>query len=143
MAISYVGAVLLEEDRDALLVAAGHRENEQMKDWLEVAHHMTLCMGAAKGDYVEWVGRHVMLKVIAFGSLFFEDGSGVAAVQVECEAPSKNAVKHVTIAHTKNVKGLPAKSNDITNWEPMPEPITVRALVREIEHKKPEPAAAS
>lgn len=140
MAISYVGAVLLEEDRDALLVAAGHRENEQMKDWIEVAHHMTLCTGAAKGDYVEWVGRAVMLKVIAFGSLFFDDGTGIAAVQVECEAPSKNAVKHITIAHANGVK--PMKSNDITNWEPVPEPITVRALVREVEHKKPEPAVA-
>lgn len=141
MAISYVGAVILEDDRDALLVAVGHRENPAMQGWIEVAHHMTLCMGEPKGDFADWVGKHVVLKVVAFGSLFFEDGTGIAAVRVECDAPSKNAIKHVTIAHSKGVK--PMKSNDITAWEPMDIAIVVRAQVQAVEHKKPEPAGAA
>lgn len=131
MGVSYTAAVLHEEDRDALLIAAGHRENSAMQNWIEKAHHMTMCMGAASGEISEWLNREVELRVVAFGCLFFEDGSGIAAVKVETDVPSKNSIKHITIAHANGVK--PKQSNDITNWVSLDAPIVVRGLVREVE----------
>lgn len=132
--VSFTGAMVLEEDRDALLVAAGHRENPAMQGWEEKGEHMTLCLGpAASAGFEEWLNKEVTITVTAFGALFFENGAGIAAVKVECDAPSVNGTKHITIAYDKIGGIKPRQSNDITDWTPLPEPFSVRALVREIE----------
>lgn len=132
--VSFTGAMLLEDDRDSLLVRAGHRENPAMAGWEEKAEHMTLCLGPASSEgFEEWLNREVEITVVAFGSLFFENGSGIAAVRVECDAPSKNDVKHITIAYDKANGVKPKQSNDIQEWTTLPEPFKLRALVREVE----------
>jgi hypothetical protein len=138
--ISYTGIVLVEEDRDALLVAAGHRENENMNGWLEVAHHVTLNLGPAKKPEIQAaLGAVVEIMVVAFGSLFVEDGVGIAAVRVALpeHLPFDNAVPHITVAHHTAMKAK--QSNDIQEWVPLPEPLVVRGMVQEVPFPKREP----
>lgn len=128
---SYTAVVLDEKSRDALLTMSGVRENDQMQGWKEVAEHMTMFMGSDGRDQVlPLLGKVFTLEVTAFGSLFRSEGVGIAAVQVECEAPSKNSVKHITVARHKDV---PAKtSNEITEWTRLATPLRLTGIVQEV-----------
>lgn len=141
--ISYTGVVLIETDRDALLVAAGHRENAAMQGWKEIAHHVTLNLGPAKKPEIQAaLGSTVEIAVVAFGSLFFEDGVGIAAVRVGVpeHLPFDNKVPHITVAHHPDVKAK--QSNDIQEWVPLPKPMIVRGMVQEVPFPKREPVAS-
>lgn len=138
MAVSYTCVLLNEPDRDALLVAAGVHENERMAGWEIKAHHMTICLKKSENpDVLDMIGSVVTLKVVAFGSLFLEGNTGIAAVKVEPpeSLPVDNKTPHITMAHAKGVK--PKQSNDIAEWVALPEPFFVSGIVTEVEYKQP------
>ena len=53
----------------------------------------------------------------------------VIAVAVETECESLNNTKHITLC-TLTPKGRPVQSNNITDWQPLPTPITLHGTVK-------------
>jgi hypothetical protein len=137
--ISYTGVILVEEDRDALLVAAGHRENEKMIGWVEVGHHVTLHTGPAPAEIQPALGNVEIVEVTHFGALFFENGTGIAAVKVKLpeHLTCKNDTPHITVARHADVK--PKTSNEIVEWVPVETRVLLRGIVTEVPFPKREP----
>lgn len=95
--------------------------------WDLVCHHMTTNMGGAvNGPAHAYLGQKVALKATHFAK-----GLLVAAVLVECEVPSTNANKHVTLAVDKANGGKPVMSNKLSEWEKM-EDISLTGTVMEV-----------
>lgn len=135
MGVSYTGVVLDDNDQHGLIIRSGVHENELMADWEVKAHHLTICMGKSKNAAVlEQIGQAIDLKIVAFGSLFFEGTKGIAAVKVQVPdtLPVDNKVPHITLAHAPGVK--PKQSNDIVEWIELPEPFLVTGIVQEVDH---------
>jgi len=134
--MAYTAVVLTPESRDLLL--ARFRGNLQFnglpEGWVVKAHHMTVDMKpAAKSMAADMIGQTVTLEVVRIGIDFSGPSEGILAVEVKCCVPSKNAIKHVTVAHHPNVK--PVKSNDITDWTPVlesDEPAILTGVVQEV-----------
>lgn len=138
MASVYTAVVLNEESRADLLSCFGEGTRLGLsfgESWVIKAHHMTIdTKPAAKAGVADIVGKEFTLEVKAFGMMMVSPGEGICAVRVECAAPSKNAIKHVTVAHSTGVK--PMMSNSITEWkEHVGEPIVLRGTVVEVESK--------
>lgn len=125
----YTAVVLDDASRADLLSCYGEGLD---KEWLVKAHHMTIeTKSAEKAGVADIVGKEFTLEVKAFGEMMVGPGVGIVAVRVECAAPSKNTVKHVTVAHHKEVK--PFRANEITEWkEHVGEPIVLRGVVKEV-----------
>lgn len=79
-------------------------------------HHCTLSMGIRKGAEI---GRARMLTVTHWGEI----AGRVTAFRVAGAEDSANAVPHITIATANGAK--PRESNDIADWVPLDEPLTV------------------
>lgn len=138
MASVYTAVVLDEASRADLLSCFGEPSRLGPAfgaSWLVKAHHMTIdTKPAAKAGVADLVGKEFTLEVKAFGMMMVGPDAGICAVKVECAAPSKNAVKHITVAHADGVK--PFRSNEITEWkEHVGEPIVLRGTVVEVESK--------
>lgn len=105
------------------------------REWRVHCHHMTCDLNpAAKSIAADFVGQRVALEVVAFGYIPELPGGGaegclLAALEVKCVVPSKNATKHITLYHHKSMK--PRQSNDIVDWVPV-EPYTVYGVVQEV-----------
>jgi len=129
----YTAVVLKEESRQELINALT-LDKAVPADWVIKAHHMTCDMkSASKSLAAEFIGQEVELEVMALGAMMTEPGVGIFAVQVACSVPSKNAIKHVTLAHHTAIK--PVKSNDITTWLPRREDdpkIVLKGVVQEV-----------
>lgn len=130
--MAYTAVVLTEESRNHLIEILSL--NSVPSEWVIKAHHMTCDLKpAAKSLAAAFIGQEVELEVTAIGALMVEPLVGIIAVQVACGVPSKNAIKHVTIAHHASVK--PVKSNDITDWQPVRDgdpQIVLRGVVQEV-----------
>lgn len=140
MASVYTAVVLDDASRADLLscFGAGSRLGLSFQEeWIIKAHHMTIdTKPAAKAGVADLVGKEFTLEVKAFGLMMVGPGKGIVAVKVECAAPSKNAIKHITVAHADGVK--PFQSNEITEWkEHVGEPIVLRGTVVEVEVETP------
>ena len=72
----------------------------------------------------EMLGEEVELTATHIGMT--ED---VIAVAVETECESLNNTKHITLC-TLSPKGRPVQSNNITDWQPLPTPITLYGTVK-------------
>lgn len=72
----------------------------------------------------EMLGEEVELTATHIGMT--ED---VIAVAVETECESLNNTKHITLC-TLSPKGRPVQSNNITDWRPLPTPITLHGTVK-------------
>lgn len=114
----YTALVLNPESRALLLEKF---QAELPAGWEVIAHHMTINLGSAN-DLVGTEGEAV---VVMLGK-----SDKAIAVEVTSKIPSKNAIKHVTLAVNKAGGGKAKDSNNITNWEPV-SPISLRGRVQE------------
>lgn len=73
--------------------------------------------GNIPSDIFEWAkaneGKRFLMNTTHYGT-----STKAVAVRVETEVPSANAIKHITLATSKNTNGKPVDSNYITNWTP-------------------------
>ena len=98
-------------------------------DWERVCHHMTINLGSAEsGPAADLVGQQ--FEVVA--KTFAEDNR-VVAVGVESPVPSKNAIKHITVAVNVNGGGKAKHSNELTNWTPLVQPLVLRGVVQVVQ----------
>ena len=120
----YTAIVLNEEDRSKIWAALW---NAVPPWWIGVCDHMTINLqSAADGPCAGRVGEEAVLTVKGFA---IDDR--VAAVQVETDIPSVNAVKHVTVAVNTDGGGKPRHSNELKGWKPISE-FQVRGVIREV-----------
>lgn len=118
-------AVVLDAESVAKLMAKF--EFDMPDGWTVKAHHMTTNMGkAANGPAAAFVGQTVDLKVVSLAR-----DNKVMAVGVECEVPSVNTHKHVTLAVNEAGGGKAKQSNDLTEWLAV-QPFTLRGTVTEV-----------
>ena len=103
------------------------------KDWKIYCHHMTIRFGDIKetddDDLVRFIkeneGKEFNMKLISFG-----ESDKAMAVQVETDCPSKNEIKHITIAVSQN--GKPYDSNKIVNWRKINKEILIKGTLTNI-----------
>lgn len=118
----YTAVVLDNESREKLQARFKIPDN-----WTVKCHHMTTNMGrAVNGPAAMHAGQTVDLTVTHLGS----DGL-VMAVRVECEVPSTNLTKHITLAVNEAMGGKPRMSNDLTDWAEV-ETLVLRGTVMEV-----------
>lgn len=125
MKIAYTAVVLDNASREKILEVHGKMIPEY---WETICHHMTINMGSAKGKAKDLVGKTVSMVV---DSIAFDNQLGVMAVGVSTDVPSKNKVKHITLAVNREVGGKPYLSNKLTEWMRMT-PILVSGTVTEV-----------
>jgi hypothetical protein len=100
-------------------------------NWLLKCHHMTIelkpiaesMVAGRENEYVDLLATH-------FGFLRGLEGQGICAVKVVTDVPSKNELKHITLAHHAGVK--PKTSNEIVDWEDIPVPIHLSGQIAEM-----------
>jgi hypothetical protein len=127
----YTAVVLTEESRETLLDRFTRKDIPE--GWDIKAHHMTIDLKpVAKSMAAEMCGQTIEIEVVSLGVLMtdFEKTVGIMALGVECSAPSKNDVKHITVAHHPEVK--PKMSNEITTWTPISPTFTITGVVQEV-----------
>lgn len=84
--------------------------------WDVICHHMTINMGPhTSGPAADLIGKTFNAKARYFSS----DGR-VMAVAVVTDCPSKNRIKHITVAVNRAAGGKPVMSNNLTEWDDMP-----------------------
>ena len=91
------------------------------EDWEIIAHHMTINMSSmafgplkdyTMGELEKLCNQDQELKVVSYAM-----DDKVMAVGVETELPSKNKIKHITVAVNREAGGKPFLSNQLTAWE--------------------------
>jgi hypothetical protein len=93
------------------------------EDWTVHAHHMTLHMGASKDKSI--IGEEVELEIVGLGK-----DENAMALLVQTPIPSKNPKPHITLATAPGAK--PVQSNDIENWEPLEQAMSIVGVVAEV-----------
>ncbi|RDJ35107.1 MAG: hypothetical protein DWQ19_09745 [Crenarchaeota archaeon] len=123
----YTALVLTEKSRQTLLKSF---QGLIPPTWEVIAHHMTINMGnAASGPLAQSefeVGQTAKLVVThyAYDAL-------VMAAGVECEVPSANTRKHITLAVNRREGGKPFYSNKLTDWSYV-SPIELEGVIEEV-----------
>jgi len=121
--MTYTALVLAPESQDKLAATFG----EQIPDtWKMYSHHMTVNMGRIKPEMEHLLGTFADIVVKSFAM-----NDMVAAVGVESEIPSVNAIPHVTVAVNVREGAKPFWSNKLTDWSPV-EPIVLRGRLEEV-----------
>jgi len=121
----YTAVVLTQESQNKLKAF--------MKDlvpvtWQLYCHHMTINMGKAnQGPANAYLGQTVQLVVNKIGR-----DNRVIALGVQCDIPSNNAIKHITVAVNLDIGGKPRHSNDLTEWNKLPTLLTLEGVVMEV-----------
>ncbi len=119
-------AVVLDEASQEKLKEFISRGN--FPGWKIVCHHMTINIGpATNGPGGDYLGKTVSLTGVQVGGDAF-----VNALKVECEVPSINKIKHVTLAVNEARGGKAKMSNDITFWVDI-EKISLQGVVMEVD----------
>lgn len=107
-------------------------ESRIPNDWDMKCHHMTINMGVAiDGPAIGLLGKEFDIKLIAFSK-----DERCCAVFVETDAPSKNKLKHITVAVNVNGGGKPKHSNELTDWIDFPSDslaLTLKGVVKEVQ----------
>lgn len=119
--ISYTGIILDDISKSKLINLFGNLPSE----WKLLCHHMTINLGPAKNP--ELVGKEVDMQAVRVAS-----DDKVIAVEVETDIPSKNPIKHITIAINPSAGGKAVLSNKLTNWKPIT-PFLLSGIIKEIE----------
>lgn len=113
LSVSYTGVILDGDAHEAILEAFSVPEG-----WSVKAHHMTMCLGPVDASLEAFasspaesyaLGREAVLKVVGVGV-----SDTAMALLVESDVPSKNAIKHITVAVSP--EGKPKDSNSISDW---------------------------
>lgn len=117
-------ALVLTDESHAKLVAAYKKAVPD--DWSIVAHHMTMNMGRIKPEHEHLLGSFADLVVKEFAM-----DDLVAAVKVESDIPTVNAIPHVTFAVNRKAGGKPVMSNELTDWKSV-EPMVLRGRIEEV-----------
>ena len=124
----YTALVLDENSRHKLLQ---HFQGLIPPSWEIIAHHMTINMGdAASGPLANskfQVGQPAGLTVINYSY-----DEKVMAAGVQCDVPSSNAVKHITLAVNRPAGGKPILSNKLTNWQSI-SPLQLQGIIQEVQ----------
>lgn len=97
------------------------------KDWVRSADHVTLCMSPMPPDAHYAKGEVIEVEVDAIGF-------GTDIVAVRCVKPTRldDRQAHITIAYNPAYGVRPKDANNITNWLPLRESITLYGAVSEI-----------
>ena len=120
--MSYTALVLTPESHDRLVNSIDVPEG-----WETLAHHMTINMGSPEqGPANELVGQEAPLTIVSQAQ-----DDKVMAVGVESPIPSKNEIKHITIAVNREAGGKPFLSNKLTDWQPS-QAITLKGIVTHV-----------
>jgi len=123
--VSYTALVLHPGERDKLIQ---HVQAMIPDGWDVKSDHMTTNLrSASEGPASDFIGQEAKVTAKAIGS-----NQKVMAVAVDSEVPSKNAVKHITIATAPGAQSQ--ESNNLTDWNPMT-PLTIRGIVKEVQQK--------
>lgn len=124
----YTALVLTEKSRTKLM---SRMRDFMPNDWEIIAHHMTINMGNVSNGplarHRNALGTPESLVVVGWAR-----DDKVFAVLVESTIPSVNKNKHVTIAVNRNGGGKPFHSNNLTNWEKLSEPFSLRGSIQEV-----------
>jgi len=91
------------------------------------AHHMTIKMGPLDGPFAQLKGIEAQAIVTHFAC-----DDRVCAVKVETNVPSKNKIKHITLAVNKLGGGKPVHSNELSKWQPIKSQFEVFGVVKEV-----------
>jgi len=83
-------------------------------EWELICHHMTIALGNPSPEIEARLGEEVHL----IADTFAQDDK-VIAIGVKTDIPSKNKIKHITIAVNRLAGGKPVLSNSLTDWHPM------------------------
>lgn len=123
----YTALVLDKESKERLVRRFAHLIP---KDWDVIAHHMTINMGPiAKGPAdPALLGQAAELTVVSIAA-----DDKVIAVGVTSDIPSKNTNKHITLAVNRDGGGKSVMSNNLTNWEPLPEQFDLYGTIEEVQ----------
>lgn len=122
MAFTYT-AVVLDEPSQAKLKAAF--SSVIPKGWKVICHHMTTNLGTASAAVKPFLGKTVQIRVVSEAA-----DVRVMAVGVECEVPSSNQNKHITVA--VGPSGSAKMSNDLKEWIPLNAPLILSGVVEEV-----------
>lgn len=96
------------------------------KGWKICADHMTTNMGTIEaGPAADFFDQQVDLTVksVAQNNL-------VMAVGVDCEVPSVNKIKHITLAFNPQ-GGKPKMSNQLESWKVLETPIILQGTLKQ------------
>ncbi|MFA5404642.1 MAG: hypothetical protein WC358_06880 [Ignavibacteria bacterium] len=118
--------MLDEESHNLLLEKTSHLNND---GWKVFAHHMTITHRADRDiPLQEWAEKHLgevfTLKAVRVGI-----SEKALAIEVESDVPSSKAIKHVTIATSRD--GKPVESNYIKKWFDV-EPFNLKGVITRI-----------
>ena len=124
--ISYSAVVLDEQSRERLI----NRFKSIIPEEFEIiAHHMTINLDEIDPEYEKYLGLAVRLTV---NDIAMNDK--VIAVGVSSEIKSVNAKSHITLAVNRVNDGKPVMSNNLTNWERLRRPLSLRGKVTQVEY---------
>lgn len=126
MNFEYYGIVLDDKSHNLLLEKTSHLNND---GWKVFAHHMTITHRADRDiPLQEWAEKHLgevfTLKAVRVGI-----SEKALAIEVESDVPSSKAIKHVTIATSRD--GKPVESNYIKKWFEV-EPFNLTGVITRI-----------
>ena len=113
-------AVLLDDKSRNLLLST--YKSEIPDGWSIIAHHQTIQFG----KLVDNVGTPATLKVVAIGK-----DDKAFAVKVE-GYPSANKIPHITIAINKSQGAKAVDSNNIINWQPVENGVSLTGTVENL-----------
>ena len=114
-------ALVLDDASKAKLMELLNPLISLWKDWKINCHHMTINLGdAASGPAADLVGQQFDMIIQSIAT-----DDRVVAVGIESDCPSKNAIKHITVAVNVNGGGKAKHSNKLTNWTPLVKPLIV------------------
>lgn len=94
--------------------------------WEVLAHHMTIQMDELPTYLKDDLDTTHTLEVTGYAS-----DAAVIAVRVTGYF-TKNKIPHITLAVNRKNGGKPVMSNNLTNWQPILKPITLKGTVKEI-----------
>lgn len=120
-------ALVLDEKSHIKLVSAF--KDLIPPEWIIIAHHMTCNMGDFDSGPLKNSPFNLGDKAeLTVKSLAYDDK--VMAVGVESEVPSKNQIKHITVAVNRKNGGKPFMSNQLREWNPT-SPFTLTGTIQE------------
>jgi len=124
--IIYIGLFLNNNSQEALkdlfkqyLIYRVQKESKAWKDYRVICHHMTIAFNTDFDDEIlNWSEKNEGKKFDIFGYEFGYSDKAIA-LKVRTKCPSKNKLKHITIAVNNETGGNAVDSNYIKNWFPI------------------------
>jgi hypothetical protein len=122
--MTYIAVVFPVEEKQKLLTEFWKLNLSVQGQWKFYAHHMTVNMG------MEEPGLSLLEKEAEVTVHSYSFNELVIAFAVDCDMPSHNNVKHITIAVNESLGGKPKYSKDLVQWFPLETPFKVKGTVK-------------